>query len=970
MTMMKAAVIMLSFFVSIQFSDAQAMQCPAEGCPAEATDDVEFIQKRIAVDSAIEADQSSDSSKLTVTCTFTMMEEDSHPMDDTVETDGLEWGECDDGSTTYYLSDDDTTESLNSGETVTLELTPGHAPVYDADFSPPWVTDGVPIYDIVNIISTSSLIDKSTDSGESQEAFTNKEMDVLMIIVNYKDHNAFTTDQTRLWNEFFQTTGSGSFADMISKASDGRLTAPEGKSKIVSVNIDKNWADYKNCPVYDVAAEAKAAATAKGFNANSYTYREYFIPYSPNGGCTWGGLANVGCGYYTDLPRPGGCNAWYRVGGPFVRAHEIGHNLGFLHAGGLSSGSFVEYGDPQASMGASYRMSSFNVAARWQGGWLDDGSSEVLTWAGTGTKTFKLQTISMPLGSVSGAEGIGIKFECPTCIPKVSSHASNKGGRLWVQFRGDEGYSNKQLSTSYKNRVYVHLARKFSNKKYGKGTELWANIDVGKSYSDPYSGATVTFVKREGDLATVELSAGPPQTTTTTTTVFVPCTDIAPNGKKWHDSYGPQYNCAWYASGANYCKTYGNGWKNMGYTANQACCTCGGGIKGAVTTTTQGAKPTTTVTTTKPTTTVTTAKPTTTVTTAKPPPPTTTTTTKMGSTTAMIPFNQMTASQKNIAWGGKPARALTTNPKTKWSGTCTHTYRSTTNWWKVDLSQAYQVTKVELTNRYDCCWSRLSNFEIYVGSKKCAYIKNAVGRGATKTFACSGKGMEIKVALKKNDYLTLCGFKAFGSPVQAYAWRVMATKTSSNWAWDIRRIKFLTADGSEIKLGGDCEMLSSGAYNHWYYSGERAFNDKPGMWGGRKSGGIFYLGIMCYSPMEVAKVQMQQLNHHATTINVQMLDGGAWKTMKTNTGVAKHKMVTLYKAATPTPAPTPKPTPAPTPKPTPAPTPAPTTPAPTPAPTPGPTPGPTPNSTKFVKEITDSLTKVVDGLEDVVDMLP
>ena len=49
------------------------------------------------------------------------------------------------------------------------------------------------------------------------------------------------------------------------------------------------------------------------------------------------------------------------------------------------------------------------------------------------------------------------------------------------------------------------------------------------------------------------------------------CSDV-PLG--WYDAYGD--NCAWYAEGSR-CHDYGNANKNFGKTANQACCSCGGG---------------------------------------------------------------------------------------------------------------------------------------------------------------------------------------------------------------------------------------------------------------------------------------------------------------------------------------------------------------------------------------------------------
>jgi hypothetical protein len=50
------------------------------------------------------------------------------------------------------------------------------------------------------------------------------------------------------------------------------------------------------------------------------------------------------------------------------------------------------------------------------------------------------------------------------------------------------------------------------------------------------------------------------------------------NGVPWVDSTGD--SCAKFEAN-NWCAQYGDGFENGGYTANQACCACGGGGTGA-----------------------------------------------------------------------------------------------------------------------------------------------------------------------------------------------------------------------------------------------------------------------------------------------------------------------------------------------------------------------------------------------------
>jgi len=45
----------------------------------------------------------------------------------------------------------------------------------------------------------------------------------------------------------------------------------------------------------------------------------------------------------------------------------------------------------------------------------------------------------------------------------------------------------------------------------------------------------------------------------------------------WYDSDGTTYDCNWYSQDNN-CLVYGNSYRNFGFTANEACIVCGGGV--------------------------------------------------------------------------------------------------------------------------------------------------------------------------------------------------------------------------------------------------------------------------------------------------------------------------------------------------------------------------------------------------------
>ena len=72
----------------------------------------------------------------------------------------------------------------------------------------------------------------------------------------------------------------------------------------------------------------------------------------------------------------------------------------------------------------------------------------------------------------------------------------------------------------------------------------------------------------------------------------------------------------------------------------------------------------------------------------------------------------------STGWGGKSENAVDGNLNSYHNPdhVCTHTQKEQGAWWRVDLSQQVQVGMVKITNRGDCCWRRLENFEILVGN--------------------------------------------------------------------------------------------------------------------------------------------------------------------------------------------------------------------------------------------------------------
>ena len=62
------------------------------------------------------------------------------------------------------------------------------------------------------------------------------------------------------------------------------------------------------------------------------------------------------------------------------------------------------------------------------------------------------------------------------------------------------------------------------------------------------------------------------------------------------------------------------------------------------------------------------------------------------------------AVQSSECCGGAPQRAVSGTPNTNWAGAqCTATNTEANPWWSVDLEASYEIGRVVIYNRADCC---------------------------------------------------------------------------------------------------------------------------------------------------------------------------------------------------------------------------------------------------------------------------
>ncbi|XP_077345298.1 fucolectin-like isoform X1 [Lithobates pipiens] len=98
-------------------------------------------------------------------------------------------------------------------------------------------------------------------------------------------------------------------------------------------------------------------------------------------------------------------------------------------------------------------------------------------------------------------------------------------------------------------------------------------------------------------------------------------------------------------------------------------------------------------------------------------------------------------------------------------GSCSHTHKQLSPWWRVDLLKPYKIAYIKVTNR-DKYGSRINGAEILIGDSlsdngnhnpRCAVI-TSIPDGATHTFYCHGMtGRYVNIIIRgKTEFLQLC----------------------------------------------------------------------------------------------------------------------------------------------------------------------------------------------------------------------
>ncbi|MCM2310081.1 MAG: hypothetical protein NDI84_01650 [Steroidobacteraceae bacterium] len=259
----------------------------------------------------------------------------------------------------------------------------------------------------------------------------------------------------------------------------GGASYPGSTLDVARVTINETATIGSVCNYSAWGAAADRAVT--GVTLANYQHRVYVVP--SNVGCSWAGLAYVGCG--------SSCQAWVKAysgqacGYPDAYAHEIGHNLGMWHASTDTNNDGAldcEYCDTSSFMGyATGSLRTLNGPHKVQMGW----ASGARLVDGSQGGTFTVASLALaPAGS-----------------PQVVRVRPTSGDPYYIAFRTGVGYDSTMPSaTTYLNKLNVHRYSGSGNSRF------IASLGDGQTFNDASSGITIQQLSRTADSATFTVS--------------------------------------------------------------------------------------------------------------------------------------------------------------------------------------------------------------------------------------------------------------------------------------------------------------------------------------------------------------------------------------------------------------------------------------------------------------------------------
>jgi M6 family metalloprotease-like protein len=312
-----------------------------------------------------------------------------------------------------------------------------------------------------------------------------------------------------------QHTPNLSVDDFWQQQSDGKTWVNKtGTGAVTVLGPVELPSDYRTSTVAcDTESMRAAAIAAVDPQVDLKQFNRIAIVFPNQGGCSFAGLAYVGCAAWTS-PQDGTYLAGFtwlradqmssRVSGVQLWTHELGHTLGLGHAASRSfgsqplgplgwAGSVNEYGDIFSTMG------SWNL-----GFYAAPHAASRLNWIEARTvETSGTYTIEAAETRPGGVKALKIR------------RGTGNDAWLWVEYRQGTGIYNSTLASQVFSGALIHYEDALVGNRshlldFTPTTTSFSDpaLAVGESWADPYSDLRLRVDSIQNGVMTITVTLG------------------------------------------------------------------------------------------------------------------------------------------------------------------------------------------------------------------------------------------------------------------------------------------------------------------------------------------------------------------------------------------------------------------------------------------------------------------------------
>jgi hypothetical protein len=360
----------------------------------------------------------------------------------------------------------------------------------------------------------------SITAAQTSACTTSGVQNVAVLLVTFPGATLPTSVTPQSLDDIFFNTSTGASLDgFLRDASYGRTSANGAVFGPYTLT-----GSYPSCGVAGVLDDALTAAVSSGVSLANYN--RIFLVFPDTLGCGWAGFVSSGCSIASSSGTLNASIAYMaayylntRSDGVSLTSHEMGHNLGLLHSGTISSGtnvlgpvaspgSVTDMGDYWATMGEMV-LGLYPAPQKSETlGWMLP-SSNYQTVQTSGTYTLQpLETSPAGLQALKVQRGIG------------------NNAWLWVEYRQPLGSYDSTLLPQPFSGALIHYEDSTTAPGHTyllnfNPTDLTGNspaLGAGQTWTDPYSNVSISVLSATAAGLTVSVSYG-----------ATPCTPSSPS---------------------------------------------------------------------------------------------------------------------------------------------------------------------------------------------------------------------------------------------------------------------------------------------------------------------------------------------------------------------------------------------------------------------------------------------------------